>query len=391
MTTFKHALGYNKDGVLGVAGILGNGAISNEQPGILFWPNSYSNIDRQFKFLTSFEAELITSEEGVRAAAPNVSASGNGLIALGFSSSYAPVGTSLLKVVKSDGSVTDVDIPGINLTAYNPMYGGTPPIGVSGISFSGNKFMIFLYDNSGPGVSTYVTTEDFETFSEQYGLPAEAYLFNNNYSFFEASNGDYYIATNGSSLFKSSDLVTWTSVSAYTSHPTLSPYNFAQMIKVGDLSDGRQVVQLVDSNILVSINESAKLGDVFADMLGAEAELEQIGSGSLPYDFRNGFVGVVDDMIFGGGYMGGTSIQILDLALNLITSTSLGNQAAYSMYTRRINGVPFVTYSTTNFDVAVEKINAISAQGVVDYETIVVPGYGQSDNMSYGLVLRVIV
>ena len=316
MTTFKHALGYNKDGVLGVAGLLGGNAGILEELGFIGWPTSgggYSNDLTNFGMLLYGASEPTISADQVNPSTPQYSASGNGIIALGFANSYVPVGQSLLKVVDALGSVRDVEIDGVPTLAINYMYGGQTPISLAAISFAEDTFIVSYYDQTAM-THRYVTTEDFETFSGPYASPAFGFA----RYLYKASNGDYIASDGTMSGYRSSDLITWTSQSLY-----LNPYlsnRYGRLYPIGKLSDGRQVFEANDSAEYIAIPEDAKIGDIFNDFAGLVTTL-----GAVPSDFRYGYAGIVDDLIVGGGYMGNSSVSAYDLSGQYILSNSLGN------------------------------------------------------------------
>jgi len=355
MTTFKHALGYNKDGILGVAGILGSGGSSLEQSGILVWPRSWSASLANFKFLSNFDADPVTSAQQVNPVYFQTIASGNGIIALGFGSSYTSVGSSVIKIVNSDATITDVEIPGVNTIANGGMY-GPPPISISTILFASNKFIISYYE-PGSMQYRYIVTEDFETFSGPYAHPSNGFYYAH-----PKSDGGV-VATSGGMAYISSDFVTWTTVST----------DYGSLEFLGSLSDGRKLFK--SGRNVISTDDSTAAGDIFSDPM----LITYVGFMNTT-EVAFGKAVVIDDKIVGGGYVGGYRVYVVDLNMNEISYTDFGSPQSKTLI--NLNGTPIIWYNEMSYDTTLVRLNSVAGDGTIAYDTKQITGFGSMSGIS---------
>lgn len=231
MTTMRYGLGYNKDGVLGVAGLLGGSGASAAKLGILLqYLGNYS--DGSGTSTAKFLADG-TSQLSDLAQTPNHYsiryASGGGRIALWISSQvgYAPIGQSPLWIT-DDGATWKHDITTIagRSIVFTGSYSNM--VSISNIQYENGKFYVFysVYDSMGMSATGYyTTTQDFVTFTNEIAMPIAGnsyslqteyfYLGQKNYYsrlFVNSVTGEHIISNYMEQDFYSADGVTWTAV-----------------------------------------------------------------------------------------------------------------------------------------------------------------------------------
>lgn len=239
MTAMKYALGYNNEGILGVAGLLGSGKPREDLNELLVLPYSYyGGTTKAFVHKTSEEIGIAHELE---ATIPFGDAfygdSGNGYISWTYMSSYAASGEPLIYYY--DGT----EINGV----------GTIPSSVGDINLVGGNYNFYVqsmayskYDKrfyfviSGATINSRLfSTSDFLSWEEHGSLPT--YYFGSDNSLFKVNDDGSAVLfdTGYGTYWYSADKVSWTG--RYVGNPFTSGTSSTKAFIVA-ADDGEELV-----------------------------------------------------------------------------------------------------------------------------------------------------
>jgi hypothetical protein len=299
MTTMKHALGYNKDGILGVAGLLNGLSSAAKFLGFSAMSNKFGNEAGVFAFLNSPTANAQTTVSPL-VALPSSYAGGNGIHAYVLQAAYLQSGLSTLVYTKDGVTLSVVETLGSNIN----LVAGSQTASIQYITYSeeAREFFLKVYINV-TGQSNIFKTSDFETFVDLGVSPIGSYTSSN---IIADGSGKLYMADSmgGQAYFSTNGGTTWTASTFYGPGGS-SAVSSNNLRYIGKTSTG-QVVLSQASSIIISAEPWESSIDYittdFANGYLATSMAIQSGSGFYRPVIANDVVYSINNM--GTGFRG---------------------------------------------------------------------------------------